>query len=154
MSADTTPENQLIPTSRLSWTLMILAVAASIGGIFLAASSNDPVGWGGRGGAVAVAISFFLLFVRETLVEKRFIRLLKIQRLTQKLAPKQKLTDPEDIVDLLVIFLERKSAAQTRQNVTLAFVGAFATLAWGFGDIPAVALYPYFHGTPYKQGAH
>jgi hypothetical protein len=133
---------------------MVLAVVASIGGIIWAAASNDPVGLGGRGGAFAVAVSFGLLFVRETLVEKPFLNLMKTRRLAQQVAPSKKLTDPEDAVNAIVTLLDHKSAAQTRQNVALAIVGAFATLVWGFGDWAAVPLYPYFHGGKvYQQNA-
>jgi hypothetical protein len=132
---------------------MVLAVAVSLGGIILAASSDDPLGLGGRGGALGVAISFGILFARETLLEKPFLDLMQARRLARQIA-QQKVTDPEEGLDVIATFLEDKSAAQNRQNIALAIVGVLATLAWGFGDWAAVPLYPYFHGgKAFKQNA-
>jgi hypothetical protein len=146
-----------LPHSGVSRALMIIAFVASLVWVILAAASDTPDGTlGGRGGAFAVAISFGILFTRETSTEDVFQRLVAIRaKLLERSDPPVGAHDP--MLDALLRNLSEKSRAQTRQNIALAIVGVIGTLAWAFGDIAAVALYPSFHGgQPYKQsgGAH
>jgi hypothetical protein len=149
-------KNDQLPHSRLSWALMIIALVLSFVFVILGAGSDTPDGnLAGRGGALAVAISFGILFTRETSTENIFQALAAMRAKLLKRSPLHLGDEADPMVDAILKTLGDRSAAQTRQNIALAIVGVIGTLAWGFGDIPAVALYPCFHGgKPYKQSAN
>jgi len=142
-----------VPRSRLSWALIFIAFAASSAFVILGAMSDDPRGsLAGRGGAFVVAISFGVLFARETFTEHAFKSLTEIRQAMRRITSTHTAGRDDLMVDAIIKTLGDRSSAQTRQNVALAIVGFIGTLAWGFGDLPAVALYPCFHGgKPYKQ---
>jgi hypothetical protein len=144
-----------VPRSRLSWTLIITALLVSSIFVIFGAMSDNPGGnnLAGRGGAFVVAISFGVLFARESFTEHSFKSLTEIRKAMRKITSTHTPGRDDLMVDTIITTLGNRSTAQTRQNVALAIVGFIGTLAWGFGDLPAVALYPYLHGKPYKQDA-
>jgi hypothetical protein len=110
---------------------------------------------GTRGGALATALSLFIVFGRYD-VSPAEIALLenlpKFREWLRKLSPEQDLSvqvqDLED--DLkgqiggLQLRLNRRASHQEAQNLSLAMSTVIGTLFWGFGDIPTNWLIRYF----------
>jgi hypothetical protein len=108
------------------------AIALSFGGILVTAFIGRP-GDGGRGGALAVALTFAMLFLGRGTAE----RILKGQD-----APKPP-ADPKgqaaELVHLRNVF-EALFGWQRKEKRYLVVASVVSTLAWGFGDIAAALL--------------
>jgi hypothetical protein len=140
------PLPEHLPHSRVSLVLMGVALLLSVGFVIYSASSNTPGGNDpGRGGALAVAISFGILFTRETSTENLFKDLAETRRKLSEKSPLPLDGEADPMVDDILRILTERSGGQTRQNIALAAVGVIGTLAWGFGDMAAVGMYPWFH---------
>lgn len=129
--------------------LLVVSVVLSAGWIVLArnsANSSDP----GRGGAIAVALSFAYLFLtpskgRETfafLAQKVLIVREEMMAPTDDVAEQiGRLRDRMNrIADAIVGCQRLDDKAIARQNALLAASSVVGTLAWGFGDLIAKIL--------------
>lgn len=127
--------------------LTIIGVGIAIGGIFFAIFITKVDNHGYRGGVIAVAISFLLLFLvrNDTSVIKDFYKIsAEISRiLNLRASPteqainelKQSLQSNTDQIDHL-------QKNQTRLNIYLAVISVVGTLVAGFGDIIAKQFIP------------
>jgi hypothetical protein len=128
--------------------VVVVSIVLSAGGILLAAYSADPSD-GGRGGAVAVAFAFFVLFIRRDYGTRVYKALtLELPSLKAQVARLRAGGDPSAAnsegvdslkrqVTAIVARLETEATGQKNQNVALALASVIGTLAWGFGDVIA-----------------
>lgn len=127
--------------------IILASIILSLGGIAIGAWWAKPED-GGRGGAVAVAMAFFILFVRRNYGARVYDALTKdIPKLREQIASSRqgKKLEPEtgDVDEIrgqlttLVSRLDTESDGQNRQNRALAWASCIGTLAWGFGDLLA-----------------
>ncbi len=110
-------------------SVAILSAALSVGGVIWAAHTRCPAN-GGRGGAVATALAFVVLFLRPDYG----LWLFKQRR--EKMKPN--LPEVERVgseLTALVESLEINSKGQKNQNIALAVASGIGTIFWGFGDI-------------------
>jgi len=134
------------------WCVVATASVLSIAGILYAALWSKDASDGGRGGAIAVAVSFAVLFLTRSLGQRVY------QALTQELPALRKLIDSfapasasksevevlrEDLkavgdrFSALEQRLESDDKATQTQNRFLAAASVIGTLVWGFGDVVA-----------------
>jgi hypothetical protein len=110
-------------------SVAILSAALSVGGVIWAAHIRCPAD-GGRGGAVATALAFVVLFLRPDyglwLFEQR-------REKTKPNLPEAERVGKE--LTLLVESLEINSKGQKNQNIALAVASGIGTIFWGFGDV-------------------
>jgi hypothetical protein len=107
----------------------LLSAALSVGGVFWAAHIRCPAD-GGRGGALATALAFIVLFLRPDYgmwifkhrKEKIPADLSETERLRMELAE-------------LIKSLDINSNGQRNQNIALAVASGIGTIFWGFGDL-------------------
>jgi len=129
---------------------MVVAGAAvlSLGGIAVGAWITKPSD-GGRGGAIAVALAFLILFIRRDYGARLYQAIVtdipgikdQITNLRQgrEVVP----TAATDAATLhrqfvaIVSRLDTEADGQNRQNGALAWASCIGTIAWGFGDIVA-----------------
>src|SRR5260370_3759887 len=124
------------------FVMIVVACVLSIGAIPVAAYLTKNAADGGRGGAIAVALSFALLFLNRDLGSKIF-----------KILTRSTMTPASDDNGLLagagtadekirrgasrVVALEGRlktdALGQSRRNKFLAVMSIVGTLAWGFG---------------------
>jgi hypothetical protein len=125
----------------------------SIGGVAFAAYYSKDPGDGGRGGAIAVIISFAALFgtrnyaadVYEALTSRSISRRARILRFKEKLPAGLNNTaasaSPDIPVEVKIRGLEARlsldAKGQVNQNIWLALSTTIGTGFWGFGDILA-----------------
>ena len=110
---------------------MIAAIAMSIGGIAYAVLWGVAAD-GGRGGAVAVALTFFILFMGRGTAEAALE------------AELPKAADPAEETALDLARIRNAVAAMLdwshKEKIYLTVSSVVGTLAWGFGDIIALWL--------------
>jgi hypothetical protein len=133
-------------SARYGW-VVVVSIVLSAGGILLAAY-GDPAD-GGRGGAVAVAFAFFVLFIHRDYGARVYKALtLELPSLKAQIASLRAGGDPSAAnsegvdalkrqVTAIVARLETEAKGQKGQNVALAVASVIGTLAWGFGDVIA-----------------
>jgi hypothetical protein len=127
------------------WLVVAVAVLLSAGGIGIAAVASSPAD-GGRGGAVAVAFSFFMLFVRRD-YGARLLRAIidDIPKLREHInalrggkEPGPPFADGLDElkrnVEAIIVRLDNEASGQRNQNLALAVASIIGTITWGFGD--------------------
>jgi hypothetical protein len=117
----------------------IVAASASLSLLGIAWGAVYEPSGGGRGAAVAVAFSFYVLFARGNW------GISAQQALERETAAKT--SDPESEADTLDTLASRLQAIKVRlnidsdgqqvQNSALTKASIIGTLAWGFGDLPA-----------------
>ena len=124
-----------------------VSIVLSAGGILLAAH-GDPSD-GGRGGALAVALAFFVLFIRRNYGARVYEALtVELPSLKGQIAKLRAGGDPSAAnsegvdalkrqVTAIVARLETEAKGQRGQNIVLAAASIIGTLAWGFGDVIA-----------------
>jgi hypothetical protein len=129
--------------------VLAVAIALSVGGIAYAVHGSKNKDDGGRGGALAVAVAFIVLFVSRSqgarvytiLAEEGPELLNRIEAqagATPDPAAKQADGSPaETKVDALLAKLRTDANEQRIQNIYLALTSVIGTLAWGFGDLIA-----------------
>lgn len=105
---------------------MATTFALSGGGIVLAALLGHP-NEGGRGGALAVALTFAILFLGRSTAE----------RIMENNPFKNGNDDAEKKIGHLSKALSALVGWQRKEKVYLAWASVVSTLAWGFGDLPA-----------------
>jgi hypothetical protein len=116
--------------------LLIACIVSSIGGVVLAVWLHKPK-WGGYGGALAVALSFLTLAVREDLGDRVFRILARDHTGT---APPPATNLPARIARLetrqaaLEASLEQKSRETRRQNIMLAIGSVVGTVFAALGE--------------------
>jgi hypothetical protein len=117
--------SRLLPSTRWRNVLIVsISTLLSIGWIIVSAYLQMESA-GGRGGAIAVAISFYFLFnggdagrkVYEALTEDK--------------------PNIETRVNAIISWLDTSAADTVGQNWYLAWSSVLGTFAWGFGDIAA-----------------
>lgn len=110
---------------------MMAAIAMSIGGIAYAVLWGVAAD-GGRGGAVAVALTFFILFMGRGTAEAALEAVLP------------KAADPAEEAALDLPRIRNAVAAMLdrsrKEKIYLTVSSVVGTLAWGFGDIIALWL--------------
>lgn len=112
--------------------VIIASVVLSLGGILYAAAVQRPLE-AGRGGAVTVALSFLILFLREN-------HGLRVQKALSELSSEESWDTVAALRDQLRALCARLNVnddGQQRQNRALAWTSCIGTLTWGFGDVVA-----------------
>lgn len=112
---------------------MIGTFALSGGGIVLAAFLGHP-SEGGRGGALAVAVTFAMLFLGRSTAE----------RIMEDNPFKHGGEDAAKQIGHLSKALSALVGWQRKEKPYLAWASVISTLAWGFGDLPAAWLFHLF----------
>lgn len=101
----------------------VVSIALSIGGIVYAVARSIPAD-GGRGGALAVALTFFMLFMSRGTAEDALAGPL-----------------PQGIPDGEIIRIRNALASmldwQSNEKIYLTISSVCGTIAWGFGDVIA-----------------
>lgn len=129
--------------------VVLVSIVLSVGGIVIAACLTEPSD-GGRGGAIAVAVAFFVLFVRRPYGARVYQALTKdLPKLREEIknlregkdrastSVPDKLDDLKRQVTSIVSRLDVEADGQRNQNIALAWASCIGTLAWGFGDMIA-----------------
>jgi hypothetical protein len=125
-----------------------LSVFLSLGGILIGAFVTEPAD-GGRGGAIAVALAFLVLFVRRGYGARVYEAIARdlpamreeVSKLRQGTAPAT--ANAEDLaqvkrqVTAIVSRIDTEADGQKIQNRALAWASCIGTIAWGFGDMLA-----------------
>jgi len=110
---------------------MVAAVLLSVGGIAYAVTYGVAVD-GGRGGAIAVALTFFILFVGRGTAEAALE------------AELPKTGDPSEDAALELAKIRNSVAAMLdwsrKEKLYLTISSVVGTLTWGFGDLIAIQL--------------
>lgn len=137
--------------------LVFVSATLSIGGVaYGVCISGDPAD-GGRGGAVAVAVSFAVLFFSRSNGAELYKILVdevpKVRAILDAIAGKTAGTPLEPMaafsdrldqltkrLNALTKRLEIDSGAQFKQNLFLTISSVIGTLTWGFGDLAVKAL--------------
>jgi hypothetical protein len=123
--------------------LVALLLVASWVGIWWGAYVSGAISNGQRGGAVGVAITFFILFARREIGVSGYVDQLKgppdvREQIVDILADKRldPLTKEEMTVFATAVFERFKveAAETTFQNFVLIPASIFTTVVWGFGD--------------------
>jgi hypothetical protein len=127
-------------------SVVVASIALSLGGVAVGAWVTKPDD-GGRGGAIAVALAFLILFVRRNYGARVYDALTKdipslrdqIISLRQGKEPLAKdMGDTGELRRQLIAMVSRldiEADGQNRQNRALAWASCIGTIAWGFGDI-------------------
>jgi len=116
--------------------LLIACLVASVGGVVLSAWLHQPK-WGGYGGAIAVALSFLTLAVREDLGDRVFRILARDRAHTTPPAANDlpgRISRLETRQAALEASLEQKSKETRRQNVMLAIGSVVGTVFAALGE--------------------
>lgn len=136
-------------SQRWRYRIVVLsAILLSLGGILIGAFVTEPAD-GGRGGAVAVALAFLVLFVRRGYGARVYEAIAKdlpalreeVSKLRQGAAPVA--ANAEDLaqvrrqVTAIVSRIDTEADGQQIQNRALAWASCIGTIAWGFGDVLA-----------------
>lgn len=136
-------------SQRWRYRIVVLgAIVLSLGGILIGAFVTEPAD-GGRGGAVAVALAFLVLFVRRGYGARVYEAIAKdlpamreeVRKLRQGTAPTA--ANAEDLaqvkrqVTAIVSRIDTEADGQKIQNRALAWASCIGTIAWGFGDMLA-----------------
>jgi hypothetical protein len=101
------------------------AIAVSLLWILGAAMLDRPSD-GGRGGAIGVALSFYILFANNNLAARGY------NRLGNAAVKKQ--------IEMIESRFDVADKATKRQNHFLIWSSVIGTIAWGFGDLAATML--------------
>jgi hypothetical protein len=140
-----------IPQNTRYVLVVITSIVLSVGGILIAAHRRDP-SRGGQGGAVAVAFSFFVLFIRRDYGTRVYTAITKdLPNLRAQIKNLRDGNDPAAAnsdgvaevkrqITAIVARLETEAKGQKRQNIALALATVIGTIAWGFGDLGAQCL--------------
>jgi hypothetical protein len=148
-------------TTQKYLAILVLAIALSAGGIAYAVHCSKNKDDAGRGGALAVALAFVVLFVSRG-QGARVYDILAVEgpELLKKIDEPQAAKPepgagpalvPQDLLaaalagkspaeikmDALLVKLRRDSDDQRIQNIYLAFTSVIGTLVWGLGDLIA-----------------
>jgi len=139
-----------LPATHMKYlAVLALAIALSAGGIAYAVHGSKNKDDGGRGGALAVAVAFIVLFVGRSQGTKVYTILAEEgpQLLNSIEAQAGATPDPtadqadsspvETRVNALLAKLRTDANEQRIQNIYLALTSVIGTLAWGFGDLIA-----------------
>lgn len=128
--------------------VLALAVLLSLGGVLVATFATQNSGDGGRGGAIAVALSFLILFVSRDVGSRAYTifteEAAELAKHVEKLRGSAAVPDENKPVipdGVLIGALSAKADIEATilkvQNGYLAFASVIGTLAWGFGDVAA-----------------
>lgn len=124
--------------------VLLFSLALSIGGVLVAAYVTKDPQDGGRGGALAVAVSFAVLFlsrgygshVYRALTAEAAIVKEHIDKL-RKAESTNSSIDANTKIDALLSKARVDSNVQEIQNTYLTWSSVIGTTAWGFGDVLA-----------------
>jgi hypothetical protein len=128
--------------------VLVLSVVLSLGSIGACIALNRPAD-AGRGGAIAVAISFGMLFLSrgrgaqtfDTLYDGLPTLRTELEALTASdPKPEASAAQIKRLATALKTWLTIDAQATSRQNIFLAISSVVGTLAWGFGDWAAEAV--------------
>jgi hypothetical protein len=129
---------------RFAWVL-ILSIMLSLAGVLIAVFWVDAT-HGGRGGALAVALSLLALFatrdtssrIYKALTERALRVRGNLEELRGGTAPVR--LSPDERLDAFETKLRLDAEGSKTQNIFLAMATAFGTVFWGFGDLLALWL--------------
>lgn len=123
--------------------MVALSALISVGGIWYALRISHSKDDAGRGGALAVIVSFFAVFVRRSYGARIYQTLFRpgnpmFARLNayKNRQPVEPFTNAE-LTDFFIRIVSRtniEAAEQRLQNWALFWTGLIATVIWGFGD--------------------
>lgn len=126
----TQPEPSAPAGTRNLWAVTVAAILLSIGGVAYAALWGSAAD-GGRGGALAVALTFFMLFAGRGTAAAALDAELPAAATAQETL-EQELARVRASLSALIDW-----SAQEKCHLTISSV--FGTLVWGFGDLLAKA---------------
>ena len=141
------------------FVLTAVACVLSIGAIPIAVWLTGNAADGGRGGALAVALSFGVLFLNRNFGSRIYQALTTTAPIVEALKelnaaepkrdtgkpPDQQITELAERIDALTTSITADSQGQIRQNKFLAVMSVVGTLAWGLGDLAAQCLMQMVH---------
>jgi hypothetical protein len=131
--------------------LALFCVVISVGGIVIAVRCNN-LDYGGRGGSIAVALSFAALFLTrdyggiiQNLIQNTFPDItnkIENENPTEHSAPSvldlpalgKQVKALEEMIVAIAVRVRLDAEGQKIQNRYLAFSSVVGTIAWGFGD--------------------
>jgi hypothetical protein len=120
-----------------------LAIFISLSWIWVVAYFGYNLNDAGKGGALGVALSFFMLFGRRNYAKiiasthDQIRRLMqRIDSIAEQIATSRDLTggDIDEEIDFIETANAASSGSQAFQNAVLTASSVMGTLAWGFGD--------------------
>jgi hypothetical protein len=114
------------------WFMIVVSILLSVSGIVIAGGAGAPV-HGGDGGALAVAVSFFILFLRRSLGEEA-------QQLIIEGVKWEDVANYTTTITSIMSRLNIEASGLKKQSFALAWASGVGTLAWGFGVYAAQAL--------------
>jgi hypothetical protein len=115
------------------YLVVVLSVVCSVGGVIYGAV-YDPLD-GGRGGAIGVALAFYLLFVRMRLGQAAYR--IVTQNNDEQGDPSENKETFESVnrrIDGVLLMLNTEEDNQHQQNKALTLASCIGTMVWGFGD--------------------
>lgn len=112
------------------WLVIGISTLLSIGGIVASVIFKID---GGLGGALAVAFSFYVLFLRMNFGHRTFATLEE----RAKTRGEETLESLTGKLNALIARINVEEDGQSVQNQALALASCIGTLAWGFGNIIA-----------------
>lgn len=115
------------------WVVLSFGIAISVAGIAYAIWFGSAVD-GGRGGALAVAAAFYVLFTSTPTLEEL------IEAPDDLGEPGFEKLLPDAQISRLQTAFSTMIDSQRRQNLFLAITSIFGTLVWAFGDIVATLM--------------
>lgn len=126
--------------------LLWFCIGSSLLGIIIAVCVTKDPADGGRGGAVAVALALFNLFInkgyglrlyeaRTKVIPKLIASFQRLGHLEPAQTPAPAAETAEAVRDGLIDAVNVETKEQAKQNLYLAISTFAGTLVWGFGDI-------------------
>lgn len=132
--------------ANFKWHMLVAGccVFVSVLGVYVAVVLGDS-SHGGRGGAIGVGVSFFVLFVSSG---SRYNSLETLDATTDEVLKMFEIekSDSDTIlrnskrIGALKNDLVRQQIVSNKENIFLAVGGGISTLFWGFGDLIALIL--------------
>lgn len=134
---------------------IVLSVIVSLSGVaYSVYVSKNPVD-GQRGGAIAVVVSLWILFLRRNYGERVYRAIVElspsIEKKLEDMAENKPVTAFSDIELTIVLLglvgrINVEADEQRVQNIALFLASVVGTMFWGFGDaIATKLLQSYFH---------
>lgn len=128
--------------SRLYYAVVLLTVLVSIAGV-LRATLLAKTERGGQGGAIGVALAFWIIFLNRNLGERLYKSILagnsSLSEKLELLADKKPMADftNAELTTAMTATMARfsvESEEQRDQNKALVWASVLGTIFWGFGD--------------------
>ncbi len=126
----------------VSAAILVLSVLLSVGGVYYAVHVTGCDADAGRGGAIADAISLFLMFLAQSYASRLYRLKARLrERQSKGAAQSVNRTEVLQIVkdDMIWVLdsMDADARIQRAQNILLALATAVGIAFWGFGDMIA-----------------